>query len=366
MENKRDTVKRLAENNAEDDFIFSFLGAFSDDLTAQILELNQQNFLAGQHDKKFRKKLSILLVESFQNIIRHGNHDPQPAREDLGFFCLRHDKNGCFLSTINLVPTELCAELLDTIENINKLDAEHLKKEYLQKLTDNEWSTSGGAGLGLLEVARKSGHPIMYNIRSYTASHHLLHLKICLTAEGYCHLDKSDWMTKTENLRREMIEQNNTLLYKGEITQHTLYQFMDLSRSIVNTTGASRDELIRFNYALIEILQNMSRHGCTYDGRNVGYLVIGQDNGHIRLEAGNEISQKKYEILKDKLSFIGQLSHSELKRLHTHALHSSVRFENKSSTGLGLIEIFLNARDKVDFALSTVHSQPFFRLSLAL
>lgn len=361
-----DSVRKLAEANTGDDFIFCCRGSFTDDLTAQVLELNRQNFIEGQHDKKFRKKLSILLVESFQNIIRHGSEASDPNERDIGFFCLRHDKNGCFISTINLIPTGACADLVKTIESINAMGADELRQEYLDKLIDNAWSSKGGAGLGLIDVARKSDHPIMYNISSYSKQHHLLQLKICLTAPGYSHFNKPNWAKKSESLRAQMIKQNNMLLYKGEITQQTLHQFMDLSKTIVNWTKTSKNELIRFNYALIEILQNISRHGCSTDGRNVGYIAIGNDKGHIRLEAGNEVGQNKYEILKEKLGFIGQLSREELRRFHLCALGSSVNFENKASTGLGLIEIFMNAREKVQYQLTNERANPFFSLSLAL
>jgi hypothetical protein len=53
--------------------------------------------------------------------------------------------------------------LSEKIDGLNGMDAMYLKKAYEQTLREGSFSDKGGAGLGLIEIARKSSDKLYYN-----------------------------------------------------------------------------------------------------------------------------------------------------------------------------------------------------------
>ena len=52
--------------------------------------------------------------------------------------------------------------LADKLKNINEKDPNDLKKLYFEILKSGMFGEKSGAGLGLLQIARKSSNPIQY------------------------------------------------------------------------------------------------------------------------------------------------------------------------------------------------------------
>ena len=54
---------------------------------------------------------------------------------------------------------------LKKIDYINSLDKDELKKFYKETLNNGTMSEKGGGGLGLIDIARRSGQKLQYKIR---------------------------------------------------------------------------------------------------------------------------------------------------------------------------------------------------------
>jgi len=68
------------------------------------------------------------------------------------------------LTSGNTVKNEWIIRLKERIEKINSLTREELKAHYLDTIENNEMSPEGNAGLGLIEMAKKSGNCLTYSI----------------------------------------------------------------------------------------------------------------------------------------------------------------------------------------------------------
>lgn len=51
------------------------------------------------------------------------------------------------------------------LDQINKLNPEEIRDKYKELMTQMEFSDKGGAGLGLLDIARKSANKFEYDFR---------------------------------------------------------------------------------------------------------------------------------------------------------------------------------------------------------
>jgi len=109
------------------------------------------------------KRLVLLSVEMLQNIIKH--KDTIPYEEEAIFFITKDDSNILLIGG-NLVNSKNLGYIINKIEYINSLDKESLVKYYHEVLNNKGFSEKGGAGLGLIEMARKTNHKIEYVIKN--------------------------------------------------------------------------------------------------------------------------------------------------------------------------------------------------------
>ena len=58
---------------------------------------------------------------------------------------------------------EKIEELREMLEHINRLNREELNKLYKQKIREGRLSEKGGAGLGFIDIARKTGQKLIYS-----------------------------------------------------------------------------------------------------------------------------------------------------------------------------------------------------------
>jgi hypothetical protein len=89
-------------------------------------------------------------------------------------------EDGYKIITGNYILNENVSGLKKRIDEINALTKEELKEYYKQVLTNGEMSLKGGGGLGIIDIARKSGEKLEYEFLPITdnISFFILNIKI--------------------------------------------------------------------------------------------------------------------------------------------------------------------------------------------
>jgi len=67
------------------------------------------------------------------------------------------------VTTGNVIKNDKADSLKQILENINNLDKEGLNKLYKQQMREGRLSEKGGAGLGFIDIARKTGEKLIYS-----------------------------------------------------------------------------------------------------------------------------------------------------------------------------------------------------------
>ena len=77
-------------------------GSFSDSITHKFIELSEYNLNSNVSMSKIRNRVSYLMAECFQNIVRHGEGSKiKDSKEDLpGFFSTKNTGNTYFIKEI--------------------------------------------------------------------------------------------------------------------------------------------------------------------------------------------------------------------------------------------------------------------------
>jgi len=108
------------------------------------------------------KKIFFISVEALQNMLIHGGKDAQGHQHN--YFILSKNHAKVDIITANLVPNSLIDKLKADVERLNSFnDPAELKSYYMEHLDKNEISDKGGAGLGFITIAMKSGNKLGYD-----------------------------------------------------------------------------------------------------------------------------------------------------------------------------------------------------------
>ena len=101
----------------------------------------------------------------------------------IGILIFTEDSTGYKLYSGNLIKNSSVQKLSSHIDLVNKLNPEELKMEYNRRRKIDPDIESKGAGLGFIEIARKSNTPIEYNIDVIDDKHSFLELSVGVKKE---------------------------------------------------------------------------------------------------------------------------------------------------------------------------------------
>lgn len=139
-------------------------------------EINQQlvKALTTMAEKKLdkadenlivKKRVYHVMVECLQNIDKHSdNHETgEPLVPGSGIVMVGKNKDHHFIATGNIISNERIVELRSLLDAINNLNKEELKAMYKKQIRESRISDKGGAGLGFIDIAKKTGQKIIYH-----------------------------------------------------------------------------------------------------------------------------------------------------------------------------------------------------------
>ena len=124
--------------------------------------------LAGTHlERMIQKRAFNVVVECLDNMSKHAaeNCDGVDHEECLSRIKLEETPDGLTITSGNVVPRRQVESLKEQLEQLQGLDRLGLKAMYKNAVMNGTISEKGGAGLGLLDIAKRSGNNLRYNFR---------------------------------------------------------------------------------------------------------------------------------------------------------------------------------------------------------
>jgi hypothetical protein len=169
------------------DVLLAFKGSITTDLINNVLEEIEEKLEGADEQAKIRKKLYNVLVESLQNLYHHVEELPESIRNEFeakfGVLVISRVDNAYKISTGNFITSEKIKFLKDKIDKINSLSKEELKDMYKFILNHQKLSAKGGGGLGLVDIARKTGNKLEYTFQHYADDYYFFNLDVYITEE---------------------------------------------------------------------------------------------------------------------------------------------------------------------------------------
>jgi hypothetical protein len=87
-------------------------------------------------------------------------------RNRSAIFMIGKQDNAYTIFTGNYILNENVNGLKSRLDEVNSLTKEELKDYYKQVLNNGEMSLKGGGGLGMIDIARKTGQKLHYNFQN--------------------------------------------------------------------------------------------------------------------------------------------------------------------------------------------------------
>lgn len=162
MDNIHDFYNMMEDGN----IMLSFKGEVTSDLLTSILQIMESKMETLDEPPKIKKKVYNILVECLQNLYHHIDEDDAltAANEKTALFMIRKNDDGEYsIMTGNYIANENIHVLKTRLDKINSMDKEELKDYYKEVLNNGEMSAKGGGGLGMIDIARKSGKKLDYD-----------------------------------------------------------------------------------------------------------------------------------------------------------------------------------------------------------
>ncbi|MBN1952947.1 MAG: SiaB family protein kinase [Bacteroidales bacterium] len=151
------------QNNSQIERILQFRGDLNYDIIGELIGLLKDRMKQREARYGLYKKLLTLLIESLENIVRYNieiSSQEKHIKKNPPELLVSCSREYFTLSTSNLIRNEDIHGLRERITTLNNLDKEALKDLYKETITDGKFSEKGGAGLGLIEMAKIIDQPI--------------------------------------------------------------------------------------------------------------------------------------------------------------------------------------------------------------
>jgi hypothetical protein len=140
-------------------------GKVTHQITKAFIALAEAQMEEDEEASKVQRTVFHVMVECLQNISRHADEfeTGETAYSGKGIFMVSNTDDAYCITTGNAINNGKIPELEEMLQQINELNVEDLKELYMKQMKEGRLSEKGGAGLGFIDIRRKTGEQLDYN-----------------------------------------------------------------------------------------------------------------------------------------------------------------------------------------------------------
>lgn len=180
-------IENYLKEQKDGNVILFYRGNIDSDVINHILDTVEGKMVEADENPKLRKKVYNVLVESLQNLFHHVDRVPfdfeDQKSEKFGLLLIKTVDGSYKITTGNFVQAENVEKLEEKIKRINRSSHDEIKELYKFILNHQRISAKGGGGLGLVDIARKTGNKLEYSFIPYNNDYSFFYLNILVNQE---------------------------------------------------------------------------------------------------------------------------------------------------------------------------------------
>lgn len=339
--------------------MFVYRGLVTSGNSVPLLMLIEREMENAEYGLVGRKRLFMFVVESLQNVSKHSD---QAELTDMSIVVYSKTKGGYTVTTGNVISSDQVDDLRNRLEEINKLKPEEIRAVYRQMLGNSALSNKGGAGLGLIEMAKKTGNKLDYDFLDLNGNTSYFILSKTVDSEGMgiheSENEKPFSGKKISVLERMMAKNNIYLIWSGHLSPDVGKEVIAFTEKKLAEEDIEQSLRKRVFAILVEMIENVAKYSPgREDEEKYGMPVamLRYKHGRYYISTGNLIRNKKIELLKEKMDVINDLDNGEL-REHFRDSLSRQTDEVESTGNMGLIDMAWKSGNKLHYQLWQVNN----------
>jgi hypothetical protein len=149
----------------QNNILLNFKGSVDYEIHEHLIEQAKGIIETSSTKILFKKRIIYILIEGLENIFKHSLKSNIPESLKLEYpdqITVVTHENEYNIKMGNLILNDEILPLKTRLENVNQIDVAGLRRKIKNRITQNKISVNGGAGLGLIRIALKSGKKIIY------------------------------------------------------------------------------------------------------------------------------------------------------------------------------------------------------------
>lgn len=143
--------------------VFTFCGPISHDIVEGVGITLKSHMKKDNVSRTTIMKVFSIFIEQVQNVINY-SYDRERAFDSkgIGIMVVGKRDGKHFIIGGNKIQTSKVSQLEDNLKKLSLMNKDELKTFYKEKRKANEDKESKGAGIGFIEMAKKTSQPLEY------------------------------------------------------------------------------------------------------------------------------------------------------------------------------------------------------------
>jgi len=335
--------QQICSSSANYPFVLFYKGNYKESPTLNIIDIIEKNLLFSVKNSSI-KTFVYLMIEALQNIERYSAHVSE-AEDSVYIY-----SDGTFfrLFSQNMIENDKIPSLKQKLDELTTKSQEEINSIYKESLESGE-KTEKGAGLGLIDIIRKTKNNLFYSFDKKNETYSTYSLSFAIPIDKKSDVVATNFQETKNTLEslQEMFKNNrSTLFYGGDFSNNFIFSLLDLLKT------TKKDELNsvskKTHHILIELIQNVKKHGYKPNGTVCGQMFIEWKKGEMDITTYNYVTVDDEKKVSDKLDKLNAASMEDLVE------YSKKQLVDLSQTnGLGLIDVALFiAPEKINYAIT--------------
>ena len=170
-------ISKIRKVMKEEGVVFSFSGMISQSLTSFMLETAKSQLEQNGEDSKMIRSMFLIAVEQLQNVMSYSKEKDisnqtryiSPGILVIGFSDI---KQKYYVNSSNEIFKDDEQKLTTKLDHIISLEKDELRKLLREKLRSAEDVHDRGAGVGFIEMAKRSSEKLEYSFEEIDSKHY--------------------------------------------------------------------------------------------------------------------------------------------------------------------------------------------------
>ncbi len=177
------SVLNVYDEMSENGISIVYLGEFHHQITKMFTSMAEEDMDRKDEEKSTIRKVYAVMVETLQNMAKHSDEITDRYNIGKGLFMIGNKDSTYYIITSNKVTNEKKMDLEKAVKQVNSASKEELKEMYRKQITEGSLSEKGGAGLGLIEIAKRTRNKLVYQFLPFDEKSQFFLLKVEINAK---------------------------------------------------------------------------------------------------------------------------------------------------------------------------------------